>query len=220
MSTEKKVNSVDDIEEIKEDLSNVSKIRLICVVIGAFLMFGWGWGVFYAFDLYFKYIQNETNASFAQMGWMHSISASLAQFLSVPTSILNSKYISTQILIACSTLLIALGYFLTHYVEKIYEIWLFYGVCVGVGCGLGLLPAITIVKQYKYGKYYGLVNGIIQSGSGAVALIMAPINVTIINSFGWRNSLLYTSIAALISGIFMTIALKEPDYIIKKRNQN
>eukprot|EP01084_Bolivina_argentea_P171987 297944_1 len=190
--------------------ANPSMCRLICIVISGTLSYAWAWGVFYAFDVYFTDIKSEFDASYSSMAWVQSLSAGLCQFCAFPISMAN-MYVPSRLLILFGMTLVSIGYFTSFFATHLWNLYLSYGILCGVGGGSAFTSSIGVVKQYQkfYKNHVGLILGIVQSGSGLGSLIVTPINNWMVAHFSWRYGLLYTSFAAVVCTVFMTISMTD-----------
>src|SRR3954447_12785584 len=103
--------------------------------------------------------------------------------------------------------LYGLGVFLASFsANKLWWLYLSYGVIGGVGLGFGyIVPVAVLVKWFPDRR--GLITGIAVGGFGAGALVTAPVATGLIQSVGVLPTFSYLGIAYLvvtiISGSFM-----------------
>ncbi len=94
--------------------------------------------------------------------------------------------------------LYGLGVFLASFsADKLWWLYLSYGVIGGVGLGFGyIVPVAVLVKWFPDRR--GLITGIAVGGFGAGALVTAPVATRLIQSVGVLQTFAYLGIAYLI----------------------
>lgn len=103
--------------------------------------------------------------------------------------------------------LYGLGVFLASFsADKLWWLYLSYGVVGGVGLGFGyIVPVSVLVKWFPDRR--GLITGIAVGGFGAGALVTAPVATRLIQSVGVLRTFAYLGVAYLIvtmaTGYFM-----------------
>src|SRR4030088_2157928 len=102
--------------------------------------------------------------------------------------------------------LYGLGVFLASFSNKLWWLYLSYGLIGGIGLGFAyIVPVAVLVKWFPDRR--GLITGVAVGGFGAGALITAPLATRLIQSVGVLQTLAYLGIAFLIvtviSGSFM-----------------
>jgi MFS family permease len=104
-------------------------------------------------------------------------------------------------------ILLSSGCLFLSQVHSIWQLYLFYGVLIGVGMGGSFVPlASTIVRWFD--KRRGMMTGIVVSGLGIGTMIMSPVATWLISNYGWRTSYIVVGIAAVILVIPAAQALK------------
>src|SRR6059058_5675755 len=106
--------------------------------------------------------------------------------------------------------LYGLGVFLASFsANKLWWLYLSYGVIGGLGLGLGyIVPVAVLVKWFPDRR--GLITGIAVGGFGAGALLTAPVATRLIQSVGVLSTFAYLGIAYLIVTIISGAVLVDP----------
>src|SRR5271170_6254004 len=103
--------------------------------------------------------------------------------------------------------LYGLGVFLASFsADKLWWLYLSYGVIGGIGLGFGyIVPIAVLVKWFPDRR--GLITGIAVGGFGAGALVTAPVATRLIQSVGVLHTFAYLGVAYLVvtmgAGYFM-----------------
>lgn len=116
--------------------------------------------------------------------------------------ILNDRY-GPRLALMISIIVMGMAYALMSTIKAPWQLYVFYGVMIGVGMSFGYLPVISTVSRW-FVKKRGTAIGIAMAISGAGILISAPFAQFLIIEFGWRTS--YLILAALVVGITLPIS--------------
>ena len=115
---------------------------------------------------------------------------------------LNDK-IGPRILITTSGIFIGLAYLLMSLLQEPWQLYLVFGVLVGIGIStIDIITLSTVARWFI--KRRGMISGIVKIGTGFGQFTMPLIAVDLISSYGWRNS--YLSIAAVNLVIILAAA--------------
>jgi len=103
--------------------------------------------------------------------------------------------------------LYGLGVFLASYTaDKLWWIYLSYGLIGGIGLGFGYIVPISVLVKW-FPDRRGLITGIAVAGFGAGALVIAPVATHLIQSVGVLQTFAYLGVAYLVvtmsTGYFM-----------------
>jgi MFS family permease len=82
---------------------------------------------------------------------------------------------------------IGLGFFLTSKIQSIWQLYLFYGILVGIGLSSIDVIALSTTARW-FVKRRGIVTGLVKVGTGAGQLIVPLTASLLIAGFGWRTS--------------------------------
>jgi MFS transporter, OFA family, oxalate/formate antiporter len=102
------------------------------------------------------------------------------------------------------------GVFLASFsADKLWWLYLTYGVIGGIGLGFGyIVPVAVLVKWFPDRR--GLITGIAVAGFGAGALVTAPIATHLIQSVGVLRTFAYLGIAYLLVVVAMSFFMNVP----------
>lgn len=154
------------------------------------------WGAAYSFGVFFEPLLAEFGWTRAATTGAYSLSMILTGVLSLVAGRLTDK-IGPRLVITGCGLFLGAGYLLMSQVNTIWQLYLFYGVIIGIGMGGSFVPMISIVVRW-FKKRRGVMVGVTASGVGTGTLIMPPIANWLISVYGWRISYLIVGSVALI----------------------
>ncbi len=175
------------------------------IVAVAFLcMFIYAGAGYYAFSLFYKPLQ-------AEFGWGRG-TISIAFTIYFVIQALASPFIGRLVdrygakkFIIMGAIVSGLGFLWLTFIQDLFS---FYGAYVVIGLGgtaMGQVPTTQIVSKW-FAKRRGLAVGIMSSGIGIGAFVLAPIvGAYLIPSFGWRAS--YLTLAWLFWILIIPTAL-------------
>jgi MFS family permease len=115
---------------------------------------------------------------------------------------LSEKY-NLRVLIAVSGLLLGLGYFLMAATNSVWELYLSFGLVIGIGMS-SFIDAFNILTRW-FVKRRGLMTGIAFTATGLSAMVGAPLANWLIVTYGWRPALVILGICSLV--IMLAIAI-------------
>ena len=113
----------------------------------------------------------------------------------IPMGRLTDKF-GPKILIVICGLIFGLGYILTSQISAIWQLYIFYGVLLGIGC-TDWIPTLSTVTRW-FVKRRGLMVGIASSAWGLSIFIMPALSVWLISTYGWRNSFVIIGITTAV----------------------
>jgi MFS family permease len=96
-----------------------------------------------------------------------------------------------------SGLIIGVGYFLTSRVDTVLQLFLFYGLIIGIGNSSANVTPLTTTARW-FIKRRGVMSGIVKVGTGAGMFIMPLIAGWYSAANGWRNSYLVLGLISML----------------------
>ncbi|MFC1995793.1 MFS transporter [Chloroflexota bacterium] len=166
------------------------------IVLAGFIVMCLTWGIFHSFAVFFEPVLNEFGWTRAMTSAAYSLSYILFGLLGIPMGRLNDRF-GPRIIMVGSGLLLGFGYLLMSQVNFIWQLYLFFGVMIGIGMGATWVPVISTVARW-FVRRRGMMTGIVISGMGLGTLIIPPVVTWLISSYGWRTSFILVGIAALL----------------------
>ncbi|MBI2817711.1 MAG: OFA family MFS transporter [Acidobacteria bacterium] len=176
-------------------------------VIGGVLM-NLALGALYGWSLFVPALQQDLHLTREQASNIFSIAiAVFALFFLVGGRLQDKKgpYIVSMI----GSVLFGLGFLLTSRSTSLAEMYLAFGVVVGMGAGFGYVTPIAVVTKW-FPDRRGLVVGISVGAFGAGSAILGPIVPGLIARHGWQPVMLWLGVIYLVSTVIGSQLLKNP----------
>jgi MFS family permease len=166
------------------------------VVVAALCIMMVNTGTQSAFGVFFKPMLTD-------FGWTRTITSSafsLSMLVSGLSAVvmgrLTDKFGPRLVMTICG-LLIGLGYLLMSRISNVWQMYLFYGVIVGVGMGGTFVTLISTVARW-FVKRRSMITGIVFIGTGAGALVVPPLATRLILTYDWQTSYIILGVVLLV----------------------
>ncbi len=166
------------------------------VIVAAFCIQMVVFGIFSTFGVFFNPLLTEFGWSRATISGAASLSFLLLGFLAIIVGGLTDRFGPRIIMVACGFFL-GLGYLLMSQINTIWQLYLFYGVIIGIGLSPTDVSLLSTVAKW-FVKRRGMMSGIIKVGAGLGILIMPLVASGLISAYGWRTTYIILSIIALV----------------------
>ena len=191
------------------------------IILASFFIQAIVWGISNSFGVFFAPLISEFNWSRATISGAASICFLVHGLSSILMGNLNDRFGPRLIMSTCGIFL-GLGYFLMTKINSAWQLYLFYGLVVGIGLGgIDVIPLSTVTRWFR--KHRGLMSGIIKVGTGVGMLIMPFFITWLLKGYGWRSSFTVLAFIIMISVIFFAQFLvrdpvRKKQYIDNKTN--
>jgi len=166
------------------------------IVLAAFLIMAISHGSISSFGVFFKRLLVEFDWSRATISGASSLSFLLMGFLSIITGGLTDRFGPRIIMVACG-FFFGLGYLLMSRINTIWQLYLFYGVIVGIGVSASDIPLLSTIARW-FTKRRGTMSGIVKAGTGTGMLIMPIVASRLISTYDWRTAYIVIGIIGLV----------------------
>jgi len=153
-------------------------------------------GGIYSFGVFFQPLLGEFGWTRAMISGAFTLQLIVIGGFSVVMGRLTDKYGPRIVMTACSVFLGA-GYLLMSQITSIWQLYLFYGVLIGIGGSGSWIPMLSVVTRW-FVKKRGIVVGIVASGIGLGTVIVSPVAGWLISTYGWRFSYVVIGSATLV----------------------
>lgn len=166
------------------------------VVIAAFVIYFFVFGIHYTFGVFLK-------PMIAEFGWgrgvtsgAFSLSWLLQGFSAILMGRLNDRFGPRVVLTVCALLLSA-GILLTTRIHAGWHLYLSYGVLIGFGTGGVYVPIVSTIARWFVARR-STMTGMAVSGIGLGTFLLSPTANYLISVYGWRTAYTVLGIALLV----------------------
>ena len=156
------------------------------VVIVAFLIMTVMFGVYVAFGVFFNPMLTDFGWTRAMTSGAFSLSMIMFGLLGIVMGGLNDR-VGPQIVLSVCGFLFGLGCLLMSQISAVWQLYLFYGVIIGIGIAGSWVPLVSTVARW-FARRRSTMTGIVLAGTGVGGLIGPPVANWLIAIYGWRAS--------------------------------
>ena len=171
------------------------------IVASGFGIQALGIGTFITFGVFFKPLLADFGWSRATLAGAQSSALLIAGFLGILVGRLNDRF-GPRIVMTIAGFFFGLGLLLMSGLDNVWQLYLFYGLVVGIG-----LSSIDVIALSTTARWFvrrrGMMTGITKVGTGAGQLVMPLVASMLIATHGWRTS--YTIIGAIVMVLLISI---------------
>ncbi|MFC1912325.1 MFS transporter [Chloroflexota bacterium] len=165
------------------------------VVFVAFFLMAIMWGTLQSFGVFLKPLSTELGWTRAMVSAAYSLSFIVFGLITVVAGKLCDRFGPRMLLTICG-LLFGSGYLLVSQVGTIWQLYLLYGLPIGIGMSGSMAPLTSTVARW-FTKNRGLMIGITVSGIGVGLLVVPPLATFLMINHGWRTTYLLLGIIIL-----------------------
>jgi MFS family permease len=172
------------------------------IVAAGFIIQAVGVGAMFTYGVFFKEFQAEFDWSRAAISGASSLAFLMMGLVGIIAGKMNDR-IGPKAIVVVSGILLGLGYLLMSRLQAIWQLYLLYGILVGIGFSTHDVITLSTIARW-FVKRRGMMSGIVKVGTGSGQLLVPLIATLLIAAYGWRNSYLIIGAAALT--IFVAVA--------------
>lgn len=154
------------------------------------------YGTFFTFGVFFEPLLAEFGWTRAATSGAFSLQWLVCGLSSMAAGGLTDRFGPRRVILG-SALFLGLGYLLMSRVTGIWQLYLFYGVLIGLGMTGSFVPVASTTARW-FIRRRGLMTGIVLSSSGLGTLLWAPLATWLISDYGWRTSYVIIGVMALV----------------------
>ena len=166
------------------------------IVIASFLIMTIIFGSYLSYGVFLKPVLTEFGWSSAILSGAFSLSMIIHGTLGIFMGRVTDRFGPRRVLVFCGTFL-ALGYLLMSTVGAIWQLYIYFGVIVGIGVS-GPWVAVISTLSHWFVTRRSTMMGIVMAGSAVGTLIIAPGANWVIESYSWRTAFIVLGIVSMI----------------------
>jgi len=159
-------------------------------------------GAMFTYGIFFKEFQAEFGWSRAMISGASSLGFLIMGAFGILAGRLNDK-IGPRVIIMASGTSLGLGYLLMSRLQTPWQLYLLYGLLVGIGFSTHDVITLSTVARW-FVKRRGMITGIVKVGTGLGQLMVPLIATALIAGYGWRTS--YILLGAVVLVILVAVA--------------
>lgn len=176
------------------------------VVLSALIIMVVLWGAYSVYGVFFNPLVSEFNWTRAATSGAFSLATILSGVLGVVVGGITDRF-GPRIVMTVSCLLFGLGHLLMSQVNSLWQLYLFYGVIIGVGMSGSWVPLLSIVARW-FSRRRSLMTGIVVAGLSVGRMIAPPVISGLIAVYDWRLSYIILGGAVLLLTVIATQFLR------------
>ena len=166
------------------------------IVIASFFIILVIHGMHATYGVFFNPLQAEFGWSRTIISGANSLGFFLMGLFAIVTGRLTDRF-GPRIIVIAYGFILGLGYALMSQVNTVWQLYLFYGVIVGMSTSSGDVSLLSTAARW-FVKRRGMMTGIVKVGTGTGLFLMPLVASWLISSYGWRNSYLILSIVSMV----------------------
>jgi MFS family permease len=176
------------------------------VVAAAFTITLVGFGSAYTFSAFVESLQRDFAASRGSVSLVFSLAGFLYFGLGIVSGPLADRW-GSRLLSIVGMMLVGLGLCFASVARTLTEVYVAYGLGIGLGVGCSYVPALGAVQRW-FVKRRGFASGLAVSGIGVGTLIMPPLASVLVGTLGWRHAYLVLGVVAAVVGVGMALLIE------------
>jgi MFS family permease len=161
-----------------------------------------GIGTYVSYGVFFTPLASEFGWSRAAISGASSMAFFLMGLFGILVGRISDRMGPRKVM-AATSFLFGIGHLLMSRLGALWQIYLFYGLIVGIGLSSVDVLALSTTARW-FAKKRGIMTGIVKVGTGAGQLTIPLVASMLITSYGWRNS--YVIIGAAVLLLLVAIA--------------
>jgi MFS family permease len=166
------------------------------VVVASLLILVVLHGTYASYGVFLRPIQSDFGWDRATISGATSLAFFLMGLFSTVGGRLTDRY-GPKLVMVLGGLILGVGYFLVSRVSMAWQLYLAYGVVVGIGTSTGDVTLMSTAARW-FVKRRGLMTSIVKVGTGAGMFIMPLVASWLIVKYNWRTAFVVLGIVAAV----------------------
>jgi len=184
------------------------------IVITSFLILLSSYGIYLSYGVFFKPLLVEFGLNRATTSGVPSLNIVMQGLLGILMGRITDRFGPRIVLTFCG-FLTGLAYVLMSLVGTVWQLYLVYGLILGIGLSGMMVPLMSTVARW-FVKNRSMMTGIMLAGVGMGMFIMPPIVSRLISIYDWRTVYLIMGSIALVILVSSAQFLKRDPSKIKQ----
>ncbi len=179
----------------------------VVAVMGAFLIMSMFGATRSAFGVFFKPVMNEFGWTRAETSAAFSLAWAVHGLSGIVIGRLTDRFGSGAVLLFCG-LFMGAGHILMSQISQIWQLYLYYGVIIGIGCSVHI-PILAYIAR-RFSERRSLMTGIVMAGVGAGQMVAPLVTAWLIATFTWQTSYIILGVIAMTIVVVSSFLLRKP----------
>ncbi len=176
------------------------------IVAASFLIQSLCIGAMFTYGVFFKSFQEDFGWSRAMISGASSLAFLMMGGVGMLSGALNDR-IGPRIIMTVSGTCMGLGYLLLSQLTTPWQLYLFYGILVGIGLSTHDVITLSTIARW-FDKRRGMMTGLVKVGTGAGQLLFPLLATIIISMVGWRHAYLVIGSSCLVILVVLAQPMK------------
>jgi len=176
------------------------------ITICSFLILLVAFGTNYSFGIFFNQLREDLEWSRTVTSTGYSIAVLVSGIIGIVLGKFTDRF-GPRVAIIIAGISLSSGCILMSIVNHPWQIYLVYGLLVGVGFGGAIIPLTSTISRW-FVRHRGLMTGIVVSGIGTGTIVMPFLANSLLEAFSWRISFIIMGLLALVVMIPASLFLK------------
>ena len=166
------------------------------VVMAIFITMVFFFGTYFAFGVFFIPVKTSFGWTNAMTAWAFSLSILVQGIVGIAMGGLTDKF-GPRVIMTSSAIILGIGYWLMSMVGSLWQLYLYYGVIIGIGMSSGYVTLLSTVARW-FNIRRNLMTGIVLIGMSIGTLIAPPVSERLISVYDWQTSYIITAVAVFV----------------------
>ncbi len=190
------------------------------ITIGATIILLMGLGLIYGYSIFVNPLEQEFGWNRSETSLTFTIS-----MIAMSTGVMASGYFNNKsegkrsvITMSISACLIAVGFIITSFTNRLISFYIFYGVFVGFAVGFAYSKAISFgTKLFPEKK--GLMSGMLMMAFSIGTLVLGTVCRTMLVSVGWRQTFVILGVVYGIALMCLGVLIAKTENLVEEEEQ-
>ena len=175
---------------------NSSFDRRYIIVAAAFTIQAVMIGSMFAYGVFFKVLETELGWSRTLLAGSSSVSMLVMGLLAMLGGRLSDRFGPRWVLVA-SSVCFGIGYALMYFLTTPWQLFLFYGVLVGIGLSTHDVVTLSTIARW-FQRRRGIMTGIVKVGTACGQVVIPLVATLLIGLLGWRTACLIMGLGGMV----------------------